>query len=126
MPNKSKFSLSEEFKINHNILTTNITYTVLFTFILFLILLLIKSWVSYNITKEGNIGEVWLELFRDGFLALSGILTTLIGYYFGNKGSDATLKQAEVIKQENQKLLEDLKSLSPTIESQNAAIKPID
>ena len=125
MANISEDSIVEELKRNLDRLTTNITYTVLIAFILVLIILLIKSWVSFEIKNNVNKGEVWLGLFRDGFLILSGILTTLIGYYFGNRGSDAALKQVEEIKKENQKLLADLGSLSPTNEDQDSAIEPI-
>lgn len=125
MANISEDSIVEELKRNLDRLTTNITYTVLIAFILVLIILLIKSWVSFEVVEGVNKGEVWLGLFRDGFLILSGILTTLIGYYFGNRGSDTALKQVEEIKKENQRLLEDLGSLSPTNEDQDSAIERI-
>lgn len=125
MLNNSESSITEELKRNLDKLTTNITYIVLIAFILVLIILLIKSWLSFEITDGINNGEVWLGLFRDGFLILSGILTTLIGYYFGNRGSDAALKQIEDVKKENQKLLENLNSLSPTNEDQDSEIEPI-
>ncbi len=125
MASNSSDSIATELKRNLDKLTTNITYTVLVAFIVLLIILLIKSWMSFDIVGGVNSGEVWLELFRDGFLILSGILTTLIGYYFGNRGSDAALKQVEEIKKENQQLLEDLSMLSPTDEDQDAAIEPI-
>ena len=126
MANKPEKSIANELKRNLDKLTTNITYTVLISFIILLTILLIKSWVAYEVDSNGNNkGEVWLELFRDGFLILSGILTTLIGYYFGNRGSDAALKQVEEIKKENQKLLEDLSLLSPTNEDQDSGIEPI-
>ena len=125
MAGKSDDSVSEELKRNLDKLTTNITYWILIAFILLLTILLIKSWTTFEIENGINKGEVWLELFRDGFLILSGILTTLIGYYFGNRGSDAALKQVEEIKKENQKLLEDLSALSPTNEAQDSAIEPI-
>ena len=125
MTNKPESSIVEELKRNLDKLTTNITYTVLTAFIILLLILLIKSWTSFQINDGVNDGEVWLGLFRDGFLILSGILTTLIGYYFGNRGSDAALKQVEEIKKENQKLLESLSALSPTNEDQDAAIEPI-
>lgn len=30
--------------------------------------------------------EIWIDLFKSGFLILGGALTTVIGYYFGSRG----------------------------------------
>jgi len=106
-------------------LTTRITYIILVGFIIVLVLLFIKAWMSYEIKDGNNIGQEWLNLFRDGFIILSGVLTTLIGYYFGNRGSESALKQIEEIKKENERLLSNLNSIAPTIESEDAGIEPI-
>ena len=51
-------------------LTTRITYIVLIGFIIVLVLLFIKAWLSYEIQDGNNIGQEWLNLFRDGFIIL--------------------------------------------------------
>lgn len=126
MAQEKKRSLTEV--VNHSLskLTTNITYIVLFGFIGMLISLLILAWSSFNISEKGiNVGQEWLNLFRDGFLILSGILTTLIGYYFGNRGSENALKEVERIKNENEKILNRLEDLAPTTTENSGDIEPI-
>ena len=56
---------------------------------------------------------------------MGGILTTLIGYYFGSRGSNIALKQVEKIKEDNEKLQANLSSLAPTNEEQDSEIEEI-
>ena len=119
-------STTDEIKKNLDKLTSNITYVVLIGFIVILCIILIKALTCTTDASGKIIGDEWLSLFRDGFLILSGILTTLIGYYFGNRGSDAALKQVEEIKRENLELEKSLKSASPTNEEQDASIESIE
>lgn len=122
---RNTLPLNELLARNLDKLTTRITYIVLVGFILFLLILLIMALISFKEVEGQILGQDWLELFRDGFLILSGILTTLIGYYFGNRGSEAALKQIEEIKKENEKLLANLDSIAPTIENEDAGIEAI-
>ncbi len=122
---KNGLPLNELLARNLDKLTTRITYIVLTGFTLVLLILMIKAWTTFEIVNGQNVGKEWLDLFRDGFLILSGILTTLIGYYFGNRGSEAALKQIEEIKKENQRLLANLDSIAPTIEEEDAGIEAI-
>jgi CHASE3 domain sensor protein len=122
---KNGLPLNELLARNLDKLTTRITYIVLTGFVLVLLILMIKAWTTFEVVNGQNVGKEWLDLFRDGFLILSGILTTLIGYYFGNRGSEAALKQIEEIKKENEKLLANLDSIAPTIEEEDAGVEAI-
>ncbi len=116
-------SLNDILRRNLDRLTTNITYIVLLGFIVVLIILLIKALIEDSgDTAEDNL---WLQMFRDGFLILSGILTTLIGYYFGNRGSSVAMKQAEELKKQSEELLAGINQEAPTDESQDTGIDPI-
>jgi hypothetical protein len=99
---------------NLNKLTTNITYIVLFGFVLLLLIILITAVFVFDVNSGNETGKEWFALFKDGFLVLSGVLTTLIGYYFGNRGSDLAVQQIERIRDENEKLLSELRSFAPT------------
>ncbi|MCK5443650.1 MAG: hypothetical protein KAJ23_17325 [Maribacter sp.] len=108
-----------------NMLTTRITYIVLGGYVVILLVLLVKALSSFSMDNGTQEGEEWLALFRDGFLLLGGILTTLIGYYFGNRGSDVALKQVEEVKIENEKILSHLSAMAPTDEDEDADIESI-
>ena len=94
--------------LKKNTFTNAIAFAVLGVFSLLLIIVLIKATQVFTCvdvdcnTKEG---EIWLSLFKDGFLLLGGAFTTLIGYYFGNRGSEQALANAETVKKEAEKLL---------------------
>lgn len=108
-----------------NMLTTRITYIVLCGYVVILLVLLVKALSSFSMDGGAQVGEEWLALFKDGFLVLGGILTTLIGYYFGNRGSDVALKQVEETRIENEKILSHLSAMSPTDEDEDAEIESI-
>lgn len=102
-------------------LTRNITYSVLGSFIFLLLILLFHAMT----VKKNLDSSPWIELFRDGFLILSGILTTLIGYYFGNRNSDLAQEQIQNLTKKNQRILSELSSLNPTISEEANDIEPI-
>lgn len=106
-------------------LTSDITRWILRSFLLILLILLIMAIYSFLKLGDGDGTNQWISLFKDGFLLLSGVLTTLVGYYFGNRGSDIALKQAEKVKQANEQILANLDTMSPTNEDQNAGIEDI-
>ena len=118
--------LREQIIRNINKLTTSITYIVLVSFVVILSLILIKAWIEFTV-DEGNIktGEVWLDIFKDGFIILSGILTTLIGYYFGSKGNDISLEKYEQVSSKAEEFERELERLSPTNEDITEGIEPI-
>jgi len=64
-------------------------------------------------TKEPAIADGWLDLLKSGFLTLAGALTSVIGYYFGSRGTQqaqeiATKSELELNKQ--MKELEEFKN----------------
>ena len=89
--------------------TNVIAYAVLTVFSILLIIVLIKA-----INSDTN-DDKWLSLFKDGFLLLGGAFTTLIGYYFGNRGSEQALANAETIREEAEKLLAEREKDAPTV-----------
>ena len=98
--------------------TTNaIAYIVLFVFSVFLSIILYKATTLF--TDDGKMtdsGQKWLEIFNNGFLLLGGALTTLIGYYFGNKGSEIAQSNAEKLLKEAEDKLKRLEQEAPTEE----------
>lgn len=105
-------SIREDLAKSITNLTTNITYIVLISFIIILASMLIKAMVDYNLAENTETGEVWLSLFKDGFLLLGGVFTTLIGYYFGSKGSDVVIDQYKQVSTQKQKLEGENKQLA--------------
>lgn len=120
---KSSMPLNDLLARNLDKLTRMITYIVLGAFIFFLFLMLLKAIFSFGQVGKELVGKEWLDLFKDGFLILGGVLTTLIGYYFGNRGSESALKQIEEVKKENERLLASLDVMAPTIEEEDAGIE---
>jgi hypothetical protein len=111
---------------HHQRLTKYITYFVLVGFLIILIGILLIALNRYVINEKSEvIGKEWFTLFKDGFLILSGVLTTLIGYYFGNRGSDAALSQIQILKEENERILSNLETISPTDETMTDDIEPL-
>lgn len=51
--------------------------------------------------------EVWLDLFKSGFLILGGGLTTIIGYYFGSRGVQEAEQRGAIALQEAQRANEE-------------------
>ena len=98
--------------------TRNIAFYLLGLFGLFLIILLILHFIDDDNIQNGK--NIWFDLFRSGFLFLSGALTTIIGYYFGNKNVAEAEKQAVESRQRVEELEVRIKNMeidnSPTIE----------
>lgn len=118
MRSNTKISLQEHLAQSINRLTTRITYIILISFITMLAFILRKAWVEYKVDKNIETAEIWLSIFKDGFLILSGVLTTLIGYYFGSKGSEVVLDQYKEISRKAETLEENLERSSPLNEDQ--------
>lgn len=112
-------------KLRHH--TTNtIAYIVLTVFCGFLLMILIKSISLYSRPEPDIVsGKEWLTLFKDGFLLLGGAMTTLIGYYFGSKGSDQALMTAEQLKAEAEKIVKEIGKQAPTTDEIAIDIEPI-
>ncbi|UCE60721.1 MAG: hypothetical protein JSU63_03015 [Phycisphaerales bacterium] len=65
--------------------------------------------------------RVWIELFKSGFLILGGGLTSVIGYYFGSRGTqeaEAAVKEAEAKVGELRDMLRDVESQAPTVDEE--------
>lgn len=124
-------NIRESIVKNNNNATNVIAYVILGIFCLFLLIILVKALNLYSSTTIANDkhvkhAETWLTLFKDGFLLLGGALTTLIGYYFGNKGSEAALNNAEKYNKETQDMLSQLDDAAPTFSEDDSTIKPLD
>lgn len=57
--------------------------------------------------KPSQDDDAWLDLFKSGFLILGGGLTTIIGYYFGSRGTQAAEKRGALAMQEAKKANEE-------------------
>ncbi|MDY8135362.1 hypothetical protein [Aquimarina sp. 2201CG5-10] len=110
-----------------NTQTTNaIAYIVLIVFSAFLAFVLYKAASLFSGTpgdKSSEQGQIWLDIFNTGFLLLGGALTTLIGYYFGNKGSEVAQSNAEQLLKEAEEKLKLLDSEAPTTEEEDTDIE---
>lgn len=121
-------NIRESIVKSNNNATNVIAYVILGVFCTFLLVILIKSYNLYS-TIESNAdpnlkyAEKWLSLFKDGFLLLGGALTTLIGYYFGNKNSEAALNAAEQYNKEAETLMSQLNESAPTNEEIDSDIQ---
>ncbi|MEN8178112.1 MAG: hypothetical protein ABFS39_05770 [Pseudomonadota bacterium] len=100
------------------ITSKRIAYGLIFLFSLCLLLVLLKATTASD-PKE------WYELFKEGFLFLSGALTTVIGYYFGSRGTQEAeastaiaLKEAKQLRELVEKERKDLESMKDFIENQ--------
>lgn len=114
-------------KANNNA-TNRIAYVVLAVFCIFLLIILINalfmfSTGNWNNPEKMEYAQTWLSLFKDGFLLLGGALTTLIGYYFGTKGSEAALENAEKYTKEAEKLVSELDEAAPTYDENESQIQ---
>ena len=110
-------SIRDYLSKKNNQTTNAIAYIVLFVFSIFLSIILYKAATLF--TDDGKMtdsGQKWLEIFNNGFLLLGGALTTLIGYYFGNKGSEIAQSNAEKLLKEAEDKLKRLEQEAPTEE----------
>ena len=103
--------------------TTTISYIILFVFCGLVLL------IYFHITSDSKIiddeGKLWFDLFKYGFVILGGALTTLIGYYFGKRGSDLVLDQAEKLNKESEEILKSSEENAPTTNEETEDINPI-
>ena len=85
-------------------------------------------WATATFHQSANAKD-WFELFKSGFLILGGGLTTVIGYYFGSRGTDeatasaaaarkATERERQELEAEKLALERAKEELSPTIDEQ--------
>ena len=108
-----------------------IALAVLLVFSTLLIIVLVNAIQIFKCTDptcSDKEGEVWLSLFKDGFLLLGGAFTTLIGYYFGNRGSEQTLANAEAVRKEAEMMLAERELDSPVVnedDDENTGIEEI-
>jgi|GEM_PF-5952572 len=121
-------NIRESIVRSNNNATNVIAYVVLGVFCTFLFIILIKSFLLYSVVNgddDPNLkyAEMWLSLFKDGFLLLGGALTTLIGYYFGNKNSEAALNAAEQYTKEAESLITQLDAAAPTYDENDSQIQ---
>lgn len=94
-------------------------------FIVLIVFSLLLSAVLFKAIYADNAENIWFRAFKDGFLLLGGAFTTLIGYYFGSRGGDLALKDAERIGKEAQKLVEEFDEMAPTSSEDAKDVKPI-
>ena len=121
-------NLRETITKTNNNATNRIAYVVLAVFCLFLLIILINALFMFSTGNWDNpekmeYAQTWLSLFKDGFLLLGGALTTLIGYYFGTKGSEAALENAEKYTKEAEKLVSELDEAAPTYDENDSQIQ---
>ncbi len=120
-------SFRENIMKSNNHATNVIAYCILAIFSLFLIVILINSIYLYQqgIDNQSTLehAEKWLHVFKDGFLLMGGALTTLIGYYFGNRGSEAALENAENYTKKAEALMSELDKAAPTYDENISDIK---
>jgi len=56
--------------------------------------MLVAMFVAAVFLTDGGESSAWLELFKSGFLILGGMVTTVIGYYFGHRTAEEAQDQA--------------------------------
>jgi hypothetical protein len=54
--------------------------------------------------------RIWYNLFKSGFLLLGGALTTIIGYYFGSRGTQEAERSAKIAERDTDRINEELKA----------------
>ena len=88
--------------------TNKIAFLVLSIFSTLLLVVLIKAILS----EDAN--TIWFSAFKDGFLLLGGAFTTLIGYYFGSRGGDLAISEAERKEQKAAQIEKQFENIAPT------------
>ena len=88
--------------------TNKIAYSVLFIFSFMLLVVLGKA------IYADDTSDIWFSTFKDGFLLLGGAFTTLIGYYFGSRGGDLAIKEAERKEQKVEQIEKQFENIAPT------------
>jgi len=87
--------------------TNKIAYSVLAIFSFMLLVVLGKA------VYEDNTHDIWFSTFKDGFLLLGGAFTTLIGYYFGSRGGDLAIKEAERKEERVDQIEKQIENMAP-------------
>ena len=67
----------------------------------------------------------WFNLFKEGFLILSGAIATVIGYYFGSKNSEAAQSDLTVERERSRAVIEAKDSIAKDLEDIASASDPI-
>ncbi len=79
--------------------------------------------------KTGDDSKAWVDLLKSGFLILGGGLTSVIGYYFGSRGTQEAQEVAEITRKELQKQLNEFSKFktqfAPT-DDEDSLIEPDD
>ena len=121
-------NLRESITQANNSATNKIAFIILAVFCLFLLIILMNALFlfssdNWDDPEKMKYAQNWLSLFKDGFLLLGGALTTLIGYYFGSKGSEAALQSAEKYAKEAEKLVFEMDEAAPTYDENDSQIQ---
>jgi hypothetical protein len=59
-------------------------------------------------SESPSSNRVWFDLFKSGFLLLGGALTTVIGYYFGSRGTQEAETTAGIALKDRDRAREEL------------------
>lgn len=70
--------------------TKNMAYLLMGLFAVCLLAVLVTA-----IWRDNPDKNPWYATFKDGFAFLAGALATIIGYYFGNRNTDAAFEKAQ-------------------------------
>ncbi len=92
--------------------TLTVAYTLLFTFVSSLIFLAVITVVSSK-NPESKAFENWMGLLKNSLVLIGTALTTIIGYYFGQRESSEAHKEAAEAKSQlvpAEKTIDDLRS----------------
>lgn len=113
--------------LNYRDLTTKrIALWLLFTFIGSVVALMIIN-VVWSATKTADIGlgddgrKDWFELLKNALILLGTALTTVIGYYFGQR--EGAIKEAEAKKEIEATNLQAKNIIKETTENRDKAVK---
>ncbi len=74
--------------------------------------------ISIGIGAYLNKDPDWLDLFKSGFLILGGGLSTVIGYYFGSRGTQMAEAGAEQVKKEAASSVAEIREILSNLEDE--------
>jgi len=90
-----------------------------------LILIFAAGLVGTGITAALRDNTEWFNLFKEGFLILSGAIATVIGYYFGSKNSEAAQSELTLEKERKQAVIEAKDSILKDLEDIASTSDPV-
>lgn len=91
--------LENRLLVNKEKATLVIAFTLLFTFVGSLIFFAIITAISASKSNgQDEVYKNWLSLFKDSLILVATALTTIIGYYFGQRESSQAYKEAAEAK----------------------------